>query len=585
MTTVKIKVDGQSVEVEEGAYVLEAAQSLGIEIPTLCYYPHMSPYAACRICAVEARNGQGWSKVVTACNYPAWDGLEILTDTPRIVSARRINLKMLMANCAPSPIIERLAEKLGITEPYWGHTENTCILCGLCVRICDEIVGAHALTFINRGHHREVSTPFENDSEACILCGACAKICPTGYIKMQDIENRAINHRELSLGPNAAITLPFRQAVPNIPYIKSESCIHSTTGGCGICEQVCPKGCINYDDGGESEEIEVGAVVLATGFDDFDPTPLKQYGYGRYPNVVSSIEFERMNNAAGPTGGKICLENGEEPRRIGIIHCIGSRDERHHKYCSRVCCMYALKFSHLIMEKTEADVFQFYIDMRSFGKGYEEFYQRILDEGGNVIRGKGAEVIPAGNLQRADGSLIVRCEDTMIGKYREVPVDMIVLCTALEARSDAREVARRFNISVGADGWFIESHPKLAPVSTSTEGVFLAGTCQGAKDIPDTVAQGSAAAAQVLKLLCQGEVLMDATYAEVYDELCSGCRICNDMCPYHAIDYNAEKKISHINSALCKACGTCVAACPSGAIKGRHSTDEQIYAQIEGILS
>ena len=173
----------------------------------------------------------------------------------------------------------------------------------------------------------------------------------------------------------------------------------------------------------------------------------------------------------------------------------------------------------------------------------------------------------------------------MIGKYREVPVDMIVLCTALEARSDAKDVARRFNISVGADGWFIESHPKLAPVSTSTEGVFLAGVCQGAKDIPDSVAQGSAAAAQVMKLLCQGEVLMDATYAEVQDELCSGCRICNDMCPYHAIDFDAEKKISHVNSALCKACGTCVAACPSGAIKGRHFTDQQIYAQIEGILS
>ena len=585
MSKVKIKIDGEATEVEEGTYILGAAQSLGIEIPTLCYYPHMSPYAACRICVVEARNGKGWSKIVTACNYPVWDGLEIYTDTPRVVNARRTNLEMLMANCAPVPVLERMAVKFGVKEPRWGHGTYTCILCGLCVRICDEVVGAHALTFVNRGRERDVSTPFHLDSEACILCGACAKHCPTGHIKMQDIEERAINHRELNLGPNAAITLPFRQAVPNVPYIVRENCIHYKTGGCMICGKVCPKDCIDYGDRAEIEEIEVGAVVLATGFDDFDPTPMKQYGYGRYPNVVSSVEFERMNNAAGPTGGKVVLENGEEPKRIGIIHCVGSRDENHHKYCSRVCCMYALKFSHLIMEKTKAEVHQFYIDMRSFGKGYEEFYQRILDEGGNIVRGKGAEVVPATLAQRSEGALIIRCEDTLIGKYREVPVDMVVLCTALEARLDARDIARKFNISVGADGWFIESHPKLAPVSTSTEGVFLAGACQGAKDIPDSVAQGSAAAAQVMKLLCQGEVLMDATYAEVIEELCSGCRICNDMCPYHAIDYNAEKRVSVVNSALCKACGTCVAACPSGAIAGRHFTDEQIYAQIEGILS
>lgn len=585
MATVNIKIDGQPITVEEGSYVLEAARALGIDIPTLCFYPHMSPYAACRICCVEARNGRGWSKIVTACNYPTWEGLEIYTDTARVVNARRTNLEMLMANCAPSPVLERLADKFGITEPRFGTGEYTCILCGLCVRFCDEVVGAHALTFVNRGSNRDLSTPFERESEACILCGACAKICPTGYIRMEDIEERAINHREMSLGPNAAITLPFRQAVPNVPVIVRENCIHYKTGGCMICSKVCPKDCIDYGDRPEVVELEVGAIVLATGFDDFDPTPMKQYGYGKYPNVITSIEFERMNNAAGPTGGKIYLENGNEPKRIAILHCVGSRDEHQHKYCSRVCCMYALKFAHLIKEKTKADVYQFYIDMRAFGKGYEEFYQRILDEGGNVIRGKGAEVVPSSHKQAAEGHLIVRCEDTMIGKFREIPVDMVVLCTALEARHDAKDVARKFNISVGADGWFIESHPKLGPVSTATEGVFLAGVCQGAKDIPDSVAQGSAAAAQVMKLLCQGEVLMDATYAEVNEELCSGCRICNDLCPYRAIDFDAVKKLSHVNSALCKACGTCVAACPSGAIKGRHFTDEQIYAQIEGMLS
>jgi heterodisulfide reductase subunit A2 len=585
MATVKIQIDGRPIEVEQGSYVLDAAKALGIEIPTLCYYPYMTPYASCRICAVEAKTADGWNKVVTACNYPVREGLEISTKSKRATTARRVNLELLMSRTAPNPILQRLADQMDIKSPRWGSGTSTCILCGLCVRICDEVVGAHALSFVNRGDERDIATPFNLESEACILCGACAKVCPTGHIKMEDIDGRVVNHRELELGPNSAISLPFRQAVPNVPRIYKENCIHFKTGGCMVCAKYCPKECISFHGGEQTEEIEVGAVILATGFNDFDPTPLKQYGYGKYPNVISAIEFEQLNNAAGPTGGKVLLENGEEPRAIGILHCIGSRDENHHPYCSRVCCMYALKFAHLIKEKTNAEVYQFYIDMRSFGKGYEEFYQRILDEGSNIIRGKGAEVIPSSNRRKAEGHLLISCEDTLVGKFREVPVDMVVLCTALEAQKDAKEVARQFNISTGADGWFIESHPKLAPVSTATEGIFLAGVCQGAKDIPDTVAQGGAAAAQAMKLLCQGEVLMDASYAEIREELCSGCRICNDLCPYKAIEYVEDKEISTVNSALCKACGTCVAACPSGAIKARHFTDEQIYSQIEGMLS
>jgi heterodisulfide reductase subunit A len=585
MALVKVKIDGKSIEVEEGTYALQAAEKLGIEIPTLCYYPYMTPYAACRICIVEARDSRGWSKIVTSCNYPVFDGLEIYTDTPRVVEARRTNLQMLMRSCAPVPVLQRLAEKFGIVEPRWGTGDYTCILCGMCVRICDEVVGAHALSFINRGFKRDVSTPFNLETEACILCGACAKFCPTGYIKMEELEDRVLSHRELSLGPNAAISLPFRQAVPNVPRIYRENCIHFKTGGCMLCARVCPKECIDFHDTDQFEEFEVGAVVMATGFDNFDPTVMKQYGYGKFPNVVAAEEFEMLNNAAGPTGGKILMENGQEPRSIAILHCIGSRDKNQHAYCSRVCCMYAFKFAHLVKEKSSAEVYQFYIDIRSFGKGYEEFYQRILDENVTVIRGKGAEVVPAGEKFKDEGNLVVRCEDTLIGKFREIPVDMVILCTALEARHDAKEVGRKFNISTGADGWFIEAHPKLAPVSTTTEGVFVAGACQGAKDIPDTVAQGGAAAAQAMKLMCMGEMMMDAAYAEVKEEFCSGCRICNDLCPYTAIEYLADKKVSYVNPALCKACGTCVAACPAGAIKGRHFTDEQIYAQIEGMLA
>jgi len=585
MCKVTITIDGHEVEVEEGSYVLDAARDLGIEIPTLCHYAHMTPYAACRICSVEAGDGAGWTKMVTACNYPVWDNLEIKTDTDRVQRNRRINLELLMSRSAPCDVLLDLAAEFGVDEPRWGTGTDTCILCGLCVRICDEVVGAHALAFGERGVTRRVATPFDESSGECILCGACASVCPTGHLRLEEISGRKIVHNEMTLAPNSAISLPFRQAVPNVPFIDTDNCIRYNTGGCGVCSDVCPKECIDYEAQDEFVEEDVGAVIMATGFDSFDPAPLTEYGYGRLPNVITAEEFEIMNNAAGPTSGKVLLENGEEPKSIGILHCIGSRDKNHHDYCSRVCCMYAFKFSHLVKEKTEAEVTQFYIDVRSFGKGYEEFYQRVLSEGVNVIRGKAAEVVSVGWKARGEGALMIRCEDTLVSRFREIPVDMVILCTALEARKDAKKIGRKFNISTGADGWFIEAHPKLAPVSTTTDGVFLAGSCQGCKDIPDSVAQGGAAAAQALKLLCQKEIMMDGACAEIDADVCGGCKICTDLCPYTAISFNEDNNTSEINTALCKACGTCAAACPAGAIVARHFSDEQIYAQIEGMLS
>ena len=582
---ISVTIDGQEIEVEKETTILNAAKQLGIEIPTLCYSEVLEPYAACRICIVEVARGKR-TRLVTACNYPLRDSVVVNTKSERVLNLRRMNLELLLARAPAAEIVQDLAAEMGIEKTRFPvrDPDEKCILCGLCVQACQELVGVGAINFINRGPDRMVSTPYDIESDVCILCGACAHFCPTGHIQMKGIEDRIL-HSELILGPNTAISIPFRQAIPNAPRINPDYCIHFKTDGCMICSEVCPKDCINYDDKDEIEEIEVGAVIVATGFQDFDPTPLKQFGYGKYPNVLSAIEFEQMNNAASPTGGRIVMEDGEEPRSIAILHCIGSRDENYHKYCSRVCCMYALKFSHLVKEKTDAEVYQLYIDMRSFGKGYEEFYQRILDEGVNVIRGKGAEVVPARPEYRVEGNLMVSCEDTLIGRFREIPVDMVILCTALEANRDASDLARKLNISTGADGWFIEAHPKLAPVSTTTEGVYLAGVCQGPKDIPDAVAQGNAAAGQVIKILNQGELFLDAAYAVIQEDYCSGCKMCNGLCPYNAITFDVEKEVSVVNSALCKACGTCVAACPSGAIIARHFTDEQIYAQIEGILA
>jgi heterodisulfide reductase subunit A len=385
------------------------------------------------------------------------------------------------------------------------------------------------------------------------------------------------------MGPLSAISIPFMQAVPHKPVIDYDSCIHFKTSECKVCEKVCESKAIDHGQQDRIEEIDVGAVILATGFKSFDARKIPEYGYGKFQNVVTGMEFEKMNNASGPTGGKIQMADGRPPKSVGIIHCVGSRDERHRKYCSRVCCMYALKFAHLIKEKTEAEVYNFYIDMRCFGKGYEEFYHRLLEEEVRFIRGRAASVSDFALDEKEKGKLIVRVEDTLIGQVRRIPVDMVVLATGLEPGEDAQKLARTFHISCG-DGFFTERHPKLAPVSTPTDGIYIAGACQGPKDIPDTVAQASAAASQVQVLMSKGEIEVESATSVVDGEICAGCRICNTLCSLSAISFDEEKHISVINDVLCKGCGTCAAACPSAAITARHFTDEQLFAEIEGAL-
>jgi heterodisulfide reductase subunit A len=331
--------------------------------------------------------------------------------------------------------------------------------------------------------------------------------------------------------------------------------------------------------------VEVGAIILSTGFNLFDPTPIYNYGYKRLDNVITSLEFERMVNSSGPTEGNIVLKDGSIPKRIGIVHCVGSRDEKYHEYCSRVCCMHSMKFAHLVREHLpETEVYEFYIDIRSFGKGYEEFYNRVLKEGTVFIRGRPAEITNVAETPEEEGKLIVQFEDTLVGRQRRLPVDMVVLSCALEPQPDADATGRLFNISRSADGFFLEKHPKLDPVATMTDGIFLAGCCQGPKDIPDTVAQASAAAAEVLVMISKGKVEIEAATAVADERICSGCQACLQVCPYSAISFDEEKKVCRVNEALCKGCGACVAACPSDAISLSHFTNEQIVAEMEGAL-
>jgi len=331
-------------------------------------------------------------------------------------------------------------------------------------------------------------------------------------------------------------------------------------------------------------ELEVGAIIVTTGYELFDPSVIKPLGYKQLDNVITSLEFERLVSSTGPTDGEIKLKDGSEPQSVAIVHCVGSRDKNYYEYCSRVCCMYALKYSHLIKEKTSAEVYQLYIDMRCFGKGYEEFYKRVAEEGAIFIRGKAARVTDIAISEEEQGKLIVVADDTTLGKVIRLPVDMVILCPAIKPQPDVEAMARILNINRGADGFFLEKHPKLDPVATTTDGVFVAGCCQGPKDIPDTVAQASAAAARVLSLISRGKAEIEAATAVVDEKICSGCQFCKLICPYSAISYIEDKNVCRVNEALCKGCGTCVGNCPSDAISLSHFNNEQIVAQMEGLL-
>jgi heterodisulfide reductase subunit A len=410
----------------------------------------------------------------------------------------------------------------------------------------------------------------------CTGCGICIDKCPVELV--DEVFEAGIGYRK-------AVYRPFPQAVPKYPVIDAANCTYFERGTCKACEIFCPTGAIDFSQQDGHLDLHVGNIILATGYQVFDPRRMPQYGYGRLANVYTSLEFERMCNAAGPTEGRIVLRDGvTEPKSVAIVHCVGSRDRKTNPYCSAICCMSALKFGHLVMEKTGAEVYSCYVDMRPIAKGYEEFYDRLLEEGMHFIRGRVAEIDDAPKTADEAGRMIVQVEDTLIGRQRRIPVDMVILMAALEPRADAHQVALQFGIACSMDGWFTERHPKLDPVATMTDGIFIAGTCQGAKDIPDTVAQGAAAAARVQGMVTRGEVSIEPIVATIHEEHCSGCRLCNALCPFNAIDYLEAEGISRINQALCKGCGTCVAACPAHAISGAHYNDGQVVAELEGLL-
>jgi heterodisulfide reductase subunit A len=416
--------------------------------------------------------------------------------------------------------------------------------------------------------------------DLCAGCLQCVEACVYEDGRIADEFNMGMSARK-------PIYIPFAQAAPRVAVIDPDACLELKTGKCEkACLAACAeRGAIDFDQWDEVKEIEVGSIIVATGFQPFDAGRAPEYGYGVYPNVYTSMEAERLINALGPTGGEVVMRDGRRPESIGIVYCVGSRDERYNRWCSRVCCMTALKLSHLLKERTDADIFNFYIDIRSAGKGHEEFYQKVLEEGVHFIRGKVAEVCDWALDPSEEGRLVIRVEDTLTGFVRRIPVDMVVLVVGIEPRADAQEFRRTLNIACSTEGFYLERHPKLAPAPTFTDGVFLAGCCQAPKDIPDTVMQAGYAAAEALVLSGTGYVEVDPTAARVVEEECSGCKSCIVLCPYRAISYAESKQKAEINPVLCKGCGVCAAACPSGSIRQDLYEDSEIMAEIEGLLA
>ena len=411
------------------------------------------------------------------------------------------------------------------------------------------------------------------DIEKCVGCGLCAESCR--------LHGRVPNEFDMNMSKRSAIYVPFPQAVPLKYTIDPEYCISLRTGKCGdhaLCVEACgDREAIDFNQEEEIVEIEVGTIVVATGYDLFDPKKKPEYGYGEYDNVVTGLEFERLVSASGPTEGHIEI-NGKEPKKVVFIQCVGSRDKEGNEYCSRVCCMYTAKQAHMVRDKIpNSELIVYYTDVRAFGKGFEEFYNRIQ---GEDITYRRRELDDPIEVKKKGDKVVVKAKG-----HPDIDADLVVLATGIVPREDSKEFVRVLNINRSADGFLLEAHPKLRPVDTFTEGIFLAGCCQSPKDIPDAVAQASGAAVRASQPLAQGKVVVEAISSVIDEDLCSGCRTCEQMCAYSALEFDSENKVMKVNDVMCKGCGSCASACPSGAITMRHFDMKQILAQIGGMLT
>jgi heterodisulfide reductase subunit A2 len=417
------------------------------------------------------------------------------------------------------------------------------------------------------------------DLRKCTGCGACFAQCPV----------KVSSEFDLGLGTRKAIYVPFPQAVPNVPVIDRQNCLYFKSKKCGLCKKVCLAGAIDYEMQDEIIEEKFGAIIVATGFTQFDHAVYGEYGYGKFKGVITGLHFERMANSSGPTGGKIVRpSDGKDAKDVVFIQCVGSRDEQKGMaYCSRLCCMYTAKHALLLKEHNrDAQAYVFYIDIRAAGKNYEEFVKKVQDEYGAVyLRGRVSRIFEKG------GKLIVRGADTLSGSQIEIKADLVVLATGLVAQPEAVKLAQILHIPYDKNNLYTEAHPKLAPVETITSGIFLTGACQSPKDIPDTVATASAASVKALGLMVQDKLEREPLIAKVDNDLCSGCQACIAACPFSAIEVKeiedrAQKRkriVAEVIAGVCTGCGNCTAVCRMSAIDLEGFSNRQIMEEIESL--
>lgn len=414
--------------------------------------------------------------------------------------------------------------------------------------------------------------------DLCTGCGDCYNKCPA----------KVPSEFQEGLSKRAAIYIPFPQAVPNKPVIDRENCLYYQKGICKICEKVCKIGAIDFDMKEDIVEIDAGAIVVATGYKEYPLENLTEYGGGKYPNVISGLKFERLLSASGPTGGQIIRpSDGKSVKDIVFVQCAGSRDiEEHKPYCSKICCMYTAKHAMLFKHKVhDGNAYVFYIDVRTAGKDYEEFYYRTTEEDHALYtRGKVSKIFEDGE------KVVVWGVDTLTGKKVEIKADLAVLAMAIEPSTGIKELQQKLKISIDENGFLKEAHPKLRPVESMTSGIFFAGAAQGPKDIPESVSQAGAAASKVLSMFSSNMLHKEPLICEIDEDVCSGCGVCIALCPYKALEAEIttkegkEVKRSKLNEALCQGCGTCSSACPSGAATMRNDETKNMFKMIEVIL-
>jgi heterodisulfide reductase subunit A len=514
---IKLTINDRQVEVPEGTTVLEAARKVGISIPTLCYYEAIKPYGGCRLCAVQVTQGNR-TQITASCTYPVSEGLQVVTDAPRALAVRRLVIDLLWSRCSDSPELQEIARQLGVMEPSFSKGHDDCILCGKCTRVCTELQGVGAISFLGRGAKRQVTSPFGEFSQVCRTCGACAFVCPTGHIKdISKISGKVpkpkLSEFNAGLDTRGNIYRLYPQAVPSAPSIDREGCVKFLTGDCGACATACPAGAIDYEMKDEKVTLNVGAVVLAPGFQAFDPSIYSSYHYANFPNVITSLEFERILSASGPFGGHLVRPGDhQEPKKIAWLQCVGSRDLNHcdNSYCSAVCCMYAIKQTVIAKEHCKEyplDAAIFFMDMRTHGKDFEQYYNRAREQGVRFIRSRVHSVEPVPGTD--DLALKYWSED---GSLNTESFDLVVLSIGMVISPDTVKMAKKLGIELRPNNNFVRASC-FDPVATSRPGVYTCGVFSGPKDIPESVMEASAAAGAVSATL--GEVRWTRTKTRV----------------------------------------------------------------------